>query len=96
MCSSRRCTPGPAAAAAAAVEGALNELLEGLAGQELRDEVARLPDGVEDAHGGRNDQDDECEHHIEPEVAQTACQDRVSVAVKAQRWNDKPECKAIM
>ena len=79
---SRRCTPGPAAAAAAAVEGALNELLEGFAGQKFCDEVTRLPDGVEDAHSGRDDQDDEGEHHIEAEVAQTACQDQVSVAAK--------------
>lgn len=75
MCLSRRCAPGPAAAAAAAVEGALDELLEGLAGEELGNEVARLPDGVENAHGGRDDQDDEGEHHVEAEVAQAACQD---------------------
>ena len=62
----------PAAASAAAVEAPFDELLERVSREELGDEVPRLPDGVEDADRRRDEQEDEGQHNVEAEVAQTA------------------------
>ena len=54
------------------MEALLDELLEGVPGQELGDEVPGFPDGVDDPDSGSNEQDDEGQHHIEAEVAKAA------------------------
>ena len=61
------CAP---AARAAAVEAALDEFLEGIAGQDLGEQVACLPDGPESAQDRRHDEEDEGHDDVEAEVAQ--------------------------
>ena len=58
--------------AAAAAEALVHPLMEGAAGDDLEEQVARLPERQEDAHQAATDDDEKAKDNIEAEVAQTA------------------------